>query len=129
MIDDIADSRILVADDDSIFRTIIGKLLKLDGYNNATFVEDGEKAFLELVNTHYDLCITDTFMPKKKGYEVIQQYRASPAANGTKFIAMSGNLDDKLMQLYGVLGAAVVSKPFIANDFLEIIEANLKKKI
>jgi CheY-like chemotaxis protein len=121
-LDSTVSKRILVADDEEPIRKIILSVLNMGGYNNITAVDNGQKALDELLGNHYDICITDTFMPERKGYEVIQQYKASPAANGTRFIAMSGNLSEELSRLYSCLGADVITKPFAVVDLLSLVK-------
>jgi CheY-like chemotaxis protein len=124
---DINNTRILLADDElSILKLVPMVLKRLGNYNNITVVDNGRKALDELLNNHYALCITDTHMPGLKGYEVIQQYKASPNANGTKFVAMSGNFDSVIYSTYLSLGAALLSKPFLPQDLVSMVQSNLK---
>ena len=117
--------RILVADDEPSILKIVPMILNMHNYHNITAVDNGKKALDELLNNHYDLYITDTHMPGLKGYEVIQQYKASPKVNGTRFIAMSGNFDSSLNALYVSFGAALLSKPFLPNDLVSIVKSNI----
>lgn len=119
--------RILVVDDEEFIRITISEMLNKSGYNNTTCFENGEEALQELVkDPHYDLLITDNNMPGMQGYELIEQYKASPNVNGTKFMVMSGYLDNKLTDQYRSLGAAVMDKPFKMNKFIATVDSILR---
>jgi len=121
--------KILVADDEPFILSMLPMVLNGAGYNNITAVNNGQKALNELLNAHYDLLITDNNMPGLFGYEVIQQYKASPKVNGTKFVAMSGDFaDQQLSNTYISLGAAVISKPFLPSDLISIVNSSISKE-
>lgn len=66
--------RVLLVDDDSTFRFLLARRLERMGlaYEEA---ENGEKAIELLKESHFDLIITDIYMPKKDGFEVIHVAR------------------------------------------------------
>ena len=61
--------KILLADDDSTFRKILGDILGRAGYD-VVLAEDGEKALEKAANENPDLVITDGLMPKLHGFEL-----------------------------------------------------------
>lgn len=61
--------KILLADDDSTFRRILGDILGKAGYD-VSLAEDGEKALEKAVSEKPDLVITDGLMPKLHGFQV-----------------------------------------------------------
>jgi len=67
-------ARILVIDDDVNIRTLIERHLMFDGHE-VDLAENGKEG-LQLVWLHkYDLVITDVFMPKRDGFEVMTELR------------------------------------------------------
>lgn len=69
-------SKILVVDDDSHIRELIGVFLKdagLDVYEAA----DGEQALEQLESVKADMAIIDVMMPKMDGWDLVRELRAS----------------------------------------------------
>lgn len=66
--------RVLLVDDDSTFRFLLARRLERMGlyFEEA---ENGEKAIELLGESKFDLVITDIYMPKKDGFEVIHVAR------------------------------------------------------
>lgn len=67
--DQVTTGKILLADDDSAFRRILGNILVKAGYD-VVLAEDGEKALEKAASENPDLVITDALMPKLHGFEV-----------------------------------------------------------
>jgi CheY-like chemotaxis protein len=61
--------KILLADDDSTFRKILGDILTRAGYD-VVLAEDGEKAVEKATTENPAVVITDGLMPKLHGFEV-----------------------------------------------------------
>lgn len=61
--------KILLADDDSTFRKILGDILTRAGYD-VILAEDGEKALEKATSENPAVVITDGLMPKLHGFEV-----------------------------------------------------------
>lgn len=66
--------RILLVDDDSTFRFLLARRLERMGLSFKE-AENGEKAIELLNEAKFDLVITDIYMPKKDGFEVIHVAR------------------------------------------------------
>lgn len=66
--------RVLVADDDSQFRSLLVRRAKKIGLS-VMEVEDGEQAFEALEQERFDLVVSDLYMPGHTGLEVIQRAR------------------------------------------------------
>jgi CheY-like chemotaxis protein len=67
-------ARILVADDDSVIRRLLGTVLKQDQHE-AIFAVDGEEAWNRLTQEPVDLAILDLSMPRLTGIEVLERVR------------------------------------------------------
>jgi CheY-like chemotaxis protein len=61
---------ILVVDDESDVRAVVGKLLESHGYSTAA-AKDGAEALAMLRKRDFDLMVLDIMMPKMDGYEVM----------------------------------------------------------
>lgn len=78
---------ILLVDDDSHILNVFSEFLKQDGYQVDT-ANDGDLAIKQYLNARHDLIITDLFMPRVPGYELIENIRQG--FPDVKIIAMSG---------------------------------------
>ena len=67
-------TRILIVEDDTGVREILGDLLK-SGQTIVNLVADGEQAVIHLQNHHYDLIITDLGLPGISGWDVADAAR------------------------------------------------------
>ncbi len=66
--------RVLIADDDPGMRDILTIFMDRAGYDAVT-AEDGLKALDLLEKNHYDVVITDGFMPEMSGFELCRTVR------------------------------------------------------
>ena len=66
---------ILVVDDEAGYREVLAKMLTKAGYRVVT-AADGNEALTLLENSHFDLIITDVFMPNLNGYALAARIRA-----------------------------------------------------
>jgi len=81
--------RILVAEDNPVNRMVIGRLLKLLGYD-ADIVEDGQQALDAWNSGAYGLLLTDCHMPVMDGFELTRSIRAKePHDKHTPIIAFT----------------------------------------
>ncbi len=67
--------RVLVVDDDAVFRDELGDLLRDDGHTVAT-AANVAKALEELDSREFDLVLTDLKMPRRSGLELLHEIRA-----------------------------------------------------
>jgi CheY-like chemotaxis protein len=120
-------SHILVVEDDSQFREMLVKMLRLDGHE-VVIAADGVEALKLLQNITPDLIITDILMPKLDGVEVIMELPR--VGFNIPVIAMSGgrravtakfNLESA--ELLGV--AATLAKPFARAELRKAIASAL----
>jgi CheY-like chemotaxis protein len=119
-------ARILVCEDDAVYRELTGGILRARGHD-VTFAEDGHKAIDRLKDSPYDLIVTDLVMPGPDGLEIIRAIREKQGT--VPVLAMSGGvgaLKDPLLLAASVMGATkVIEKPFRGRDFGDEIEALL----
>ena len=88
-------SRILVAEDDPVHRSIIVKALKKCGYR-VHAVENGQQAVDALDQHHYDLILMDCRMPQVSGFEAVRRIRNKELHTGeyATIIAVTANQGD-----------------------------------
>ena len=82
--------RILLVEDDSGIRDIVGQILSTLGYADVVEAEDGEKAWDQLHNGKIDLLITDKRMPVMDGLELVRKVRQTPQFEHLPILMFSG---------------------------------------
>jgi putative two-component system response regulator len=69
----LADSRILIVDDNAANVTLLERVLQLAGYRNYTAVTDSREVLERFRAWHPDLILLDLMMPHMDGYAVLRQ--------------------------------------------------------
>jgi two-component system, OmpR family, alkaline phosphatase synthesis response regulator PhoP len=87
---------------------------------------DGDAA-LEQIAAHVpDLVLLDVMMPKKSGFEVCQQIRATPQWQGMKVIMLTAKGRDTEVAKGLAMGAdAYVTKPFATKELVAKVKSML----
>jgi CheY-like chemotaxis protein len=120
--------RILLVDDDQLFRTMLRiKLVKM-GYLISE-ARHGREALALFKEKPTDLVITDLVMPDMEGLETIREFKQRHS--GVKIIAMSGGgrgSSVSYLKMAGGLGAhRVLSKPFTDDELRSCLDDVLGK--
>ncbi len=120
-------SRIIVADDDEIMRSMLRDTLERSGYS-VMEAPDGNVAIGFQNKKPADLIILDILMPEKEGLETIAELRRGFPE--VKIIAISGGgyIDsDTYLYLAAKMGATrTFTKPIVRKNFLEAVKALVK---
>ena len=95
--------RILLADDDEIFRQVAGIWLRDAGFE-VVEAADGAETVRLVAREPFDLLLLDIIMPELDGFEVLEQVRATGARMPAAFISS----DESLRYLAGQKGAAEI---------------------
>lgn len=116
--------KILVVDDEILIRNVIKEYLLIEGYN-VLEASDGNEA-LDIINQYnVDLIILDIMMPKKDGFETIDEIKQ---IKDIPIIMLSARTEefDKLKSFN--LGADdYVTKPFSPKELMARIKVILKR--
>lgn len=115
-----ANTKILVCDDESAVVDVIVTRLKALGYEACT-ASDGEEAFLKIKAEKPSIIITDVLMPKQTGYELLKKIRSDNETKNIPAIVMSakGSMRDFFA---GISNVNFIPKPYDANVLIETIE-------
>jgi DNA-binding NtrC family response regulator len=92
-------ARILVVDDDRVFRLSTAELLRQDGYE-VVAVEDGEAAVAAMREAAFDLILLDLRMPGPGGMQVIEVLRRWGEAIPVLMITGYGSIDAAVSALH-----------------------------
>ncbi len=80
--------RVLVAEDDIFLSSLIMRNLVAEKFD-ARAAYDGQQATEMLKEWHPDLVLLDLLMPKKDGFDVLQDLRADPSGADVRVIILS----------------------------------------
>ena len=111
------ETRILIADDEEALRELLREQLSAQGYT-IDEAPDGEVAVEKLQKGKYDLAILDINMPRKNGLEVLKHIREQKLP--MRVIMLTGRLGFSVGSESILLGAdEYITKPFDL-DYLEM---------
>ena len=114
---------IAVVDDEAPVRTMLGRLLSLDGYRVVSF-SNGEDVLASLAQQAPRCALLDIHMPDLSGFEVQARLKTLNADIPVVFITASDDLDlaRKVDEVHGV---ALLRKPFSSRELSDAIQAAL----
>lgn len=116
---------ILIVDDEAPIRMALRAAFRKEGIDIAE-ASDGVQALEMLKREKYQLIILDVMMPRKGGYEVLQELCAS--GNNTPVLMLSGK-DDEMNQVLGLgFGAdSYLTKPFHTSVLVQTAKALIRR--
>jgi two-component system sensor histidine kinase/response regulator len=119
--------KILVIEDTADVRELITDTLRFNGFETVS-AADGE-AGIQAALTHLpDLILCDVQMPRKDGFEVLEELRRRPATATIPFVFLTGQAEKQHVRLGMNLGADdFLAKPFMLGDLMAAVNARLKK--
>ena len=118
--------KILIVEDESIFRRMVKKYLLDAGYDIVE-AEDGQSAWELFQRESFHLVITDWMMPRLSGPELIQKIRTSGHKNYT-YIIMLTAMDDKDNVVLGLESGAdeYLTKPFNSRELIARVASGMR---
>eukprot|EP01118_Nematostelium_gracile_P017990 TRINITY_DN7841_c0_g1_i1.p1 TRINITY_DN7841_c0_g1~~TRINITY_DN7841_c0_g1_i1.p1 ORF type:complete len:152 (-),score=34.79 TRINITY_DN7841_c0_g1_i1:151-606(-) len=124
--------RILIAEDNHIYRRLIGTLLRRLGYTNVLIVEDGKKAVEEIKknnrknqnnNDPFEMILMDNMMPVMGGLKATMMIRNDPTVLQPTIVGwISYGSTEDLVTCKEVGMNSVLRKPVMLKDLNDIIE-------
>jgi DNA-binding response OmpR family regulator len=118
--------RIVIADDHSVNRMLLGGILEQAGYD-VRAARDGAEALRLIEDDPPEVVLLDVQMPELTGYEVCRAMRGNPALAAIPVVFISA-LDDVGEKLHGFEagGADYVTKPFESAEVLARVGGQVK---
>lgn len=113
-------TRLLVVDDSASMRQIICDLLHELGFPAVDEAADGAAA-LELFRHHvYDVVITDWYMPRTSGIELLRAIRQGEVRPETPVLVLTGHVTTaRVVEAIEAGANGFVAKPFVAPSLCE----------
>ncbi len=122
-----ADTKILVVEDDESLRTLMEYNFGKEGFDIVT-ARDGEEALLKVEESKPDLVILDWMLPNVSGIEVCRRLRSKPETQGLPVIMLTARAEES-DRVRGLDTGAddYVVKPFSMEELVARIRAVLRR--
>jgi len=121
------EKRILVVEDNHIYREMISDVLTSDKYK-VDQVDDGLRAVKKIKTDAYHLIIMDLFMPQLDGLNTTKHIRHVGKNKKTPVIALSGNKNKSIVKKWASHGlAGYIVKPSTKAEILNVVKQVLEK--
>jgi YesN/AraC family two-component response regulator len=118
--------RVLVADDEPMYRTLLEKTIAAEGFEVEVAL-DGQEAIDRLQTTDYDIILTDLAMPRKSGTEVLRAAKKKNKDTVVIIITGFASLDTALAAIKdGVYD--YITKPFQIDE-IKLTFKNAAEKV
>lgn len=117
--------KVLVADDDPVFRQLICDIVKKEGLTPLEACHGSEALDVFFANLDIDLVILDVMMPQLDGWEVLKEVRSQSDVP----VIMLTALGDEKNEVKGLQKGAddYIAKPFSYEVFVARLQALLRK--
>jgi DNA-binding response OmpR family regulator len=113
-----AQSHVLIADDDPLLRAILEHRLSAAGYAVAS-VEDGQAALDYAEAKHPEIVVLDAMMPIMDGFEALRHMRANPRLDDVAVVMLTALKREEDVVSALRLGAAdYLAKPFNPDELV-----------
>jgi DNA-binding response OmpR family regulator len=120
--------KILIADDEPNILISLEYLMKREGFA-VSVARDGEEALAAIVQERPALVLLDVMMPKKSGFEVCQEVRATEAVKDTLIVMLTAKgRDTDVAKGLGLGADAYVMKPFSTRELVQTVRTLLERR-
>jgi DNA-binding response OmpR family regulator len=121
-------TKIVVADDDRMFRKAAETTLRRQGYVVAT-ASDGEEALQLIRSERPDIIVLDLIMPKLQGFDVLQVLKQDSLTSAIPVIVLSSLTQEQDKQEALDLGAVAYfnKSTFSLGELVKQVESTLTK--
>ena len=121
-------TKIVVADDDRMFRKAAETTLRRQGYMVAT-ASDGEEALQPIRSERPDIIVLDLIMPKLQGFDVLQVLKQDSLTSAIPVIVLSSLTQEQDKQEALDLGAVAYfnKSTFSLGELVKQVESTLTK--
>jgi len=117
--------KILLCEDDENLGMLLREYLSTKGYD-ADLQPDGEAGFRAFQREKFDLCVLDVMMPRKDGFALAKEIRATHSDVPIIFLTAKSMKED-ILQGFKLGADDYLSKPFSMEELLYRIESILRR--
>ncbi len=122
----LANSEILVVDDNADMRQYIGRLIR-DAGATVSFAGDGRSALRQMHTRLPDLVLSDVMMPELDGFGLLAEVRADDRLKSVPFVMLSARAGEE-SRIGGLAAGAddYLVKPFLAKELIARVASQLR---
>lgn len=113
--------KILIVDDEPNIVVSLQFLMRKSGYETSV-ARDGDEALAEVERFRPDLVLLDAMMPRRDGFEVCQQLRASGWSDLRIVMLTAKGRESEVTKGLAVGADAYVTKPFSTRELVEQVD-------
>jgi DNA-binding response OmpR family regulator len=113
--------KVLIVDDEPNIVVSLQFLMKKSGYETST-ARDGDEALAEVERFRPDLVLLDAMMPRRDGFEVCQQLRASGWSDLRIVMLTAKGRESEITKGLAVGADAYVTKPFSTRELVDQVD-------
>lgn len=120
--------KILIVEDNALLRDNISEILALEGYNVIS-AANGQEGVDMAIKENPDLIISDVNMPKKDGFQMLEELRAISETELTPFIFLTvKNSMNDLRQGMNLGADDYIAKPFEMDELISAVQNRFSKR-
>ncbi|MBW8183428.1 response regulator [Shewanella nanhaiensis] len=113
--------KILVVEDNQIYRNMLVNILKKEQFN-VDAADDGLHALKKIKQNNYSLVLMDLFMPNLDGINTTIQIKSASGGKKLPIIALTGNKNKELIKTWAEQGLkGYILKPSSKSEILEAV--------
>jgi CheY-like chemotaxis protein len=120
-------SRLLVVDDDPVVLNLVQIRLKTGGHRVISASDPDEALRVVEERGLPDVAVLDVSLPGMSGLELLAQLRERPGAEQLPAIFLSARVEPRDIDAGRALGAAYLTKPFVASALLAAVDRVLEE--
>jgi DNA-binding response OmpR family regulator len=118
--------KVLIADDEPNILISLEYLMKREGYT-VTVARDGQEALEAILRERPRLVLLDVMMPRKSGFDVCQEVRATESVKDTLILMLTAKGRDTDVAKGMAMGAtAYMTKPFSTKEMAQKVRELLE---
>lgn len=118
-------SRILIADDDPLLRSLLVHRLSADGHD-VLVAGDGAQALASIAEQKPDLIVLDALMPIMDGFEVLRRLKADGLSTAPIIMLTALKREQDIVGALQLGAADYLVKPFIPDELSERVRRLLR---
>lgn len=116
---------VLLCEDDENLGMLLREYLQAKGFA-AELCPDGEAGYKAFMKGNFDICVFDVMMPKKDGFTLAQEIRATNSETPIIFLTAK-TLKEDILEGFKLGADDYITKPFSMEELILRIEAILRR--
>ena len=120
-------AKVLIVDDNELFRRMNAEFLKLDGHD-ILLARDGRETLAIVRSEQPDILLLDIMMPGLDGYEVCQQIKSDPDTKETFVVMLTAVAGSERFRSYQAGADEHITKPIPSRELRELVRRLAPRK-